>query len=78
MTNSAKRCAPAMTQRCARSSKLNFNPFPMEPNTPTNQAASTPPAGRPTPTAAELRAAQARNRRRTRGAFGRRPTPRKA
>jgi hypothetical protein len=50
----------------------------MEPNTPTNQAASTPPAGRPTPTSAELRAAQARNRRRTRGAFGRRPTPRKA
>jgi hypothetical protein len=50
----------------------------MEPNTPTNQAASTTPAGRPNPTAAELRAIQARNRRRTRGAFGRRPNPRKA
>lgn len=47
----------------------------MEPTPAPNQAASTPPAGRPTP--AELRARQARNRRRTRGAFGRRPNPRK-
>ena len=37
---------------------------------PTPQATGTPPEAAPTPTPAQLRAIKARNRRRTRGAFG--------